>query len=527
MVGNVWTVDPYIYRASTSGLAVHNLVSEALIVFMPFDGGVKSVWANEQTVYAGTTYSGVYTCSTATISGNPSLVPYKVYPDILDNQVQYLHGNGDYLCIATLSGVDRYNTDTVTREVTEITGVTKCFQVPDGTYYYVSNPDTVISDLDDSVLTWSYVMPITLEYPIPYDDYTYLIELPRKEPYDIVSRSKPGGDDIRILTPLGVSVPYYIKVWDNIGNPQLWVKLPKDTAELYVLYGSYASPAQSSAEDAFLFFDDFDEEDLDTDKWSFSKGGAWEPNKYVISDSIISLQSYNNSFTVKLTSVPTFSGCIMEASIRISDADDITDFDGEIGFDPADGGVYAGIGTVSGTYEKPHTLFSQTSQGDVQGTSVMSTELTDFTVAESLYYQASQYNDELLSTTGTLSLGYRHVFASLSNDDEQPHFEIDWVRVRSFDISPPDYTIGTSESTYGFFPTATLHATYGLTTSGFIYTAESDNVLRSDYINDLYVTEDTSDYGGNVLFLATNYGAMVIEEKRGDELNCRKRIYLT
>jgi hypothetical protein len=501
-------------------------MSEALIAFIPFVGGISSVWADEYTIYAGTTYSGVYVCSTATISGSPSLSPYKVYPDILNNQVQYLHGKGDYLCVATLSGVDRYNTDTSTRDFVELSGVTKCFQTLDGSYYYISNPDSVVSNLDDSVLTWSYVMPITLEYPAPHDDYNYLVELPRKEPYDIVSKSKPNGDDIRILTSTGALIPYYIELWDNIGNPQLWLKLPKDTSELYVLYGSYSAPAYSSAEEAFLLFDDFDEDELDTNKWSFS-GGAWAPNEYVIENSVISLRSYNNSFTVKLKSVATFSGSAMEASIRVSEASDITDLDGKIGFDPDDGGVYAGMGTVDSATEKPHHLVSQTSQGTIQGSRVMSTALLDFVLIESQYYQASQYDTELLTATGTLILGYRHAFASLSNAADTPHFEIDWVRVRSFDYTPPNYTVGTSEYTYNFFPTARVYAKYGTTLSGFTYTTEPNNVLKSDYINDMYVTEDTSIYGGNVLFLATNQGAMLIEEKRGDELNCRKRVYLT
>jgi hypothetical protein len=45
------------------------------------------------------------------------------------------------------------------------------------------------------------------------------------------------------------------------------------------------------------------------------------------------------------------------------------------------------------------------------------------------------------------------------------------------------------------------------------------------YINDIHVTNNTSIYGGNVIFLANSNGIMCIEEKRGDENNCRTKYY--
>ena len=47
-------------------------------------------------------------------------------------------------------------------------------------------------------------------------------------------------------------------------------------------------------------------------------------------------------------------------------------------------------------------------------------------------------------------------------------------------------------------------------------------------INDIYVTEGTSLYGGdNVIFLGTDYGVHVIEERKGNESSSRtKRFYL-
>lgn len=50
--------------------------------------------------------------------------------------------------------------------------------------------------------------------------------------------------------------------------------------------------------------------------------------------------------------------------------------------------------------------------------------------------------------------------------------------------------------------------------------------IIEDYINDLHITEKTSRYNdGNVIFLATSSGVVVIEEKPGDEGNSNFKYY--
>lgn len=133
---NIWAVDPYVYKATASGLEVYDLASESLISFTFFGGGINSVWANDSYVYVATTSSGIYRSS---VSGTLAFSTYKSYPDITNDYIIYLHGSGDYLCATTISGVDRYKFSTAGREFVEVVEPYKCFQTSTGDYYYVVN----------------------------------------------------------------------------------------------------------------------------------------------------------------------------------------------------------------------------------------------------------------------------------------------------------------------------------------------------------------------------------------------------
>ena len=110
---------------------------------IPMPMGVESVWAEGDYIYFAATYSGVFI---STVSGL-STSPYKQYPDITSNEVRYLHGAGDYLCVTTVSGVDRYKISTAGREYTTLNNAHKCFQVDTGDYYYITNPVSGTSGL--------------------------------------------------------------------------------------------------------------------------------------------------------------------------------------------------------------------------------------------------------------------------------------------------------------------------------------------------------------------------------------------
>jgi len=162
--GNICSKSQNIFTCTVSGISVYDLLSETLINHIS-DTGVVSVWANDDYLFFGTTHSGIHKVDISTISGTCSKEIFKQYPDITSNRIRYIHGSGDYLCITTLSGVDRYNLITDDRKYTTITGATKCFQINNGDYYYstgtnlhaeYSNGSSFIYSPDEGSVLQSY-----------------------------------------------------------------------------------------------------------------------------------------------------------------------------------------------------------------------------------------------------------------------------------------------------------------------------------------------------------------------------------
>jgi hypothetical protein len=175
--------------------------------------------------------------------------------------------------------------------------------------------------------------------------------------------------------------------------------------------------------------------------------------------------------------------------------------------------------------EEPHTLtVDPTSVG---GTKYMSTEYKTHSIKIGSEHVLSDYDDETLTISGTFSPAAKNVQFTFQNSSEQSNIEIDWVRVRNYDPEgTPTYVVGPEEPITSIIPTTTVYAVYE-SGSGYAYTSAPNSIITSAYVSDISVSEGTSIHsGGNVLCLATSWGTYIIEEKRGDELNCRKRIYL-
>ncbi len=235
---NIWFKDPYLYKATASGVNIYNASSQALIKRTSFSSGINSVWADDDYFYMATSISGIYRCQVSSISGTSTFERYKSYPDITANDVNYLHGCGDYLCTATVSGVDRYTLSTNDRISVIKSNVSKCFQTSNGDHYYIVNSFNDILGLDDNIFGWSYGRTITPSSTIPSDNYQFYFEIPVTQPDNIYRQAQQGGADIRIIDDTGVATSYYIATWDYIASPKIWTTLSSGTKMFYVLYGN-------------------------------------------------------------------------------------------------------------------------------------------------------------------------------------------------------------------------------------------------------------------------------------------------
>jgi len=141
----------YVFNTSTSGCEIYDLDTESIIKYVTYSGGLNSVWSNEDYAYLATPDDGIYRLDLDYITSvtgmdlTSYLDVFKQYPDILDNEVKYIHGCGDYMCVVTASGVDHFNfgnSSSYTRS-SGLVAAEKCFQTCRGRFYYTAGPKTV------------------------------------------------------------------------------------------------------------------------------------------------------------------------------------------------------------------------------------------------------------------------------------------------------------------------------------------------------------------------------------------------
>jgi len=135
----IWADDLYVYAATTSGLDIIDILTESRIDFVFDAGGYTSVWTYENEIYIGTTANGISVLD-RTIVGISQLQnylnSYTTVPDILSNEIKYIHGNSNKLICCTMSSVEIIRRDTHYITHNSISGATKCFVTPLYDYYY-------------------------------------------------------------------------------------------------------------------------------------------------------------------------------------------------------------------------------------------------------------------------------------------------------------------------------------------------------------------------------------------------------
>lgn len=144
LLKQIWTDENYVYAATTDGLNIIDLESELAYAHITYSDGFNSVWADSNKVYLSTPASGVKyiekTCIIGSVDDPYELVvclkDYLSEPEILSNQVRYIHGNGAFMIVSTASGVnvlqpgDNRNTKTKLAR--------KCFITSTGKFYYLT-----------------------------------------------------------------------------------------------------------------------------------------------------------------------------------------------------------------------------------------------------------------------------------------------------------------------------------------------------------------------------------------------------
>jgi len=83
------------------------------------------------------------------------------------------------------------------------------------------------------------------------------------------------GKDIRFInTSEETKLPYWIEEWNYNGTSKIWVKVDSipegSNICLYLYYGNTSAESESDGDATFEFFDDFEGDSIDTNKWSIT-----------------------------------------------------------------------------------------------------------------------------------------------------------------------------------------------------------------------------------------------------------------
>jgi len=147
----IYTDQDYVFAATEKGLAIYDIISEEKYAYINYNSGFNTVWGNDSKVFIGTTYSGIKYFNKTCISGsitdpvnlftclrNFSNLTY--YHDLTSDNIKYIHGYGDVLCVVTTSGIDVVKLDPQSyRSYTIIDNGCKCFMTSTGKFYYTTS----------------------------------------------------------------------------------------------------------------------------------------------------------------------------------------------------------------------------------------------------------------------------------------------------------------------------------------------------------------------------------------------------
>jgi hypothetical protein len=158
---NLTSNTDYIFKTTESGIHIYDTSYSGL-------GFISSgpLWNNyyynvihsdDSYLYIGTNSGIVRSPMTSIASGiYDDLSVYKQFPDISSNEVLDIHGNGDYICAITSSGIDEIKISTGDRYYTTVSGASRCFQTTSGIYYLVSGSLNAVYTLNSNWATPDY-----------------------------------------------------------------------------------------------------------------------------------------------------------------------------------------------------------------------------------------------------------------------------------------------------------------------------------------------------------------------------------
>lgn len=521
-MGNLTTNSYYHFQSHDTSINIYEVGSVSGVGQINYPSGVSAVWANDTNLYIATQSSGVVYTPISSISGGNynDFYSFAMGPIITADTTAYVHGAGNYLCVSTVSGVDRYELSTSNRIYTQDTDIGKCHQSSDGSLYYIENQTFLENQqiFEQPTINWEYYQIITVS-GIDNDRRGIMLRFEDGFPIDKI---RTGGADLRFCTEDGQVIKYYIESWypDDI---LIILRSPVATMErFYMFYGNSLADAPGyTPQEVYDVYDSFDYADfVEMDQvWdphcSFGCNWFGLPNYWAF-------QRYRITHRTKFAHGRTL--------FYIKANKDSSGFDFEIGFSSSSPTTNPNRGEVNfeSTYadeDAPVEMrllspWSSTQQHtiDLWDTSWQWLELI---IREG--HQRAVFGEIVLESFATGLPKDKYHICLLSQNYSYLQLSEVYHLTGAFEATA---TIADNNVLDEFKPK--LHAVYEPTTNwsgaDHVYYDFLDTPLQ---LNDIYVNDGVSIYNNdNLIFLGTDKGVHIIEEKRGDESNARYKRYL-
>jgi len=151
-------------------------------------------------------------------------------------------------------------------------------------------------------------------------DYQIRIEISNDENFFSDCNNKK--EAIRLFdddktTPLS----YWIEEWDTTDhNARIWAKVPSipasSTKIIYISVDQTRTEDESNGENTFLFFDDFDGEELDLDKWEVQGGATYSTINSILT--LIGTADASKKMVAKINPLNANNPFMVDARIKLS-----------------------------------------------------------------------------------------------------------------------------------------------------------------------------------------------------------------
>jgi len=116
---------------------------------------------------------------------------------------------------------------------------------------------------------WPYRGTIQITNPVNIANYQHLLIL------SWLPGMKFDFSDIRFAQQNGTICPYWIETYTSKISARVWIKVPSaKQGQIYLYYGNPSATSGSDGDATFLFFDDFNDNSLNSTKWTIVSGGG-------------------------------------------------------------------------------------------------------------------------------------------------------------------------------------------------------------------------------------------------------------